>query len=410
VQFDVFFSICQVAVDGYKPNERGMMENFFEQVRAADRLGFNTAWIAESHLSSQSQKKNPAPVIPHFDGEIGLNVDFFQLAQRILATTQHLSVGSAVLNILANGGPIAAAERVRAFLLLHSLTPNERRRLEIGFASGRFPYVNAPYGMAPRTAVELAAWEVLRSKIFVEATEIFLRLLKGEELSSDQIGSARKTLRAEDFRKPGAWDAVLQAHGRTTDEIVIPAWWPFATLKLIPQEAPLDLLRLTIGAHDPKTQAFANSIMPVGVFNLSITSPEIVESTHQRMMKAYHPAGGPWSRQQMPRTVLVFINADPGISKSERIARAQERAKKVLAGYWVAMEGTLDPAKVASASDNALIGDPETIAEQVQARFNPDDRLMLWFDFFNHDSAQVVRDMELFMREVAPRFGGEARS
>jgi hypothetical protein len=33
---------------------------------------------------------------------------------------------------------------------------------------------------------------------------------------------------------------------------------------------------------------------------------------------------------------------------------------------------------------------------------------MLWFDFFNHDSKAVVHEMELFMREVAPRFGGGA--
>jgi alkanesulfonate monooxygenase SsuD/methylene tetrahydromethanopterin reductase-like flavin-dependent oxidoreductase (luciferase family) len=406
--FDIFFSICQVSVDGYKPSERVMMQNFFEQARAADQLGFGTAWIAESHLSSESQKKNPGAIIPHFEGEIGLNVDFLQLSHRLLATTERLSVGSAVMNILCNGGPIAAAERIRSFLLLHGLTPGERRRLEVGFATGRFPYINAPYGIVPRTPVEHAAWDVLRNKVFVEATEIFLRLLKGEELSSDAIGTGRKTLRREDFRKPADWDAVLAAHGRAVDEIVIPAWWPFETLKIIPQEAPLELLRLTIGSHDARSQDFANTILPVGVFNLSITSREVVESTHQRMLKTFNPAGGPWTRARMPRTTLVFINADPGASKAERNERARARARKVLAGYWTAMEGTLDPRKVESASDNALIGDPETIEAQMRERFAPDDRLMLWFDFFNHDSGAVVNEMELFMREVAPRFGAHA--
>ncbi len=409
MEFDVFFSICQVAVDGYKPSERVMMENFFEQVRAADRLGCGTAWLAESHLSSVSQKKNPGAVIPHFDGEIGLNVDFLQLAQRILASTGRLSVGSAVMNILCNGGPIAAAERVRAFLLLHSLQPHERRRLEVGFAQGRFPYINAPYGIVPRNPVEAAGWDVLKNKIFTEATEIFLRLLRGDELSAGEIGAARKTFQRADFRKPAEWDAVLAAYGKPAESIDIAPWWSFPTLKIIPQEAPLELLNLVIGSHDPETQVFANTFMPVGVFNLSITSRDVVESTHQRMQKAYNTSRGPWTRSHMPRTTLVFINGDPGVSGTERNARARAHARQALAAYWTALEGTLDPRKVESASDNALIGDPDAIEAQMRERFDPGDRLMLWFDFFNHDSRQVVRDMELFMREVAPRFSPQPR-
>ncbi len=407
MQFDVFFSICQVAVDGYKPSERVMMENFFEQARAADRLGMGTAWLAESHLSSESQKKNPGAVIPHFDGEIGLNVDFLQLAHRIFSTTERLHVGSAVMNILCNGGPIAAAERVRAFLLLHSLARGESRRLEVGFAQGRFPYINAPYGIVPRSPAEAAGWEVLKNKIFMEATEIFLRLIRGEELSSQDIESARKQLVRADFRKDLEWESVLAAHGSRAEAVPVAPWWRFDKLKIIPQEAPLDLLRLTIGSHDAASQVFANRFLPVGVFNLSITSRDVVESTHQRMLKAFHPKGGPWTRSHMPRTTLVFINADAGASSTERNARARAHAHKALAAYWTALEGTLDPRKVESASDNALIGDPDAIEAQMRERFDPEDRLMLWFDFFNHDSKQVVRDMELFMREVAPRFGGQ---
>jgi alkanesulfonate monooxygenase SsuD/methylene tetrahydromethanopterin reductase-like flavin-dependent oxidoreductase (luciferase family) len=408
MELDVFFSICQVAVDGYKPSERVMMENFFEQVRAADRLGYGTAWLAESHLSTESQKKNPGAVVPHFEGEIGLNVDFLQLATRIFATTERLHAGSAVMNILCNGGPIAAAERVKAFLLLHSLNPGEKRRLEVGFAQGRFPYINAPYGIVPRSPVEKAAWEPLKSRIFTEATEIFLRLIRGEELASSAIETGRKRLTREDFRKGSDWEAVLMAHGSLVDAVEIAPWWKFDTLQIIPREAPLDHLRLTIGSHEPPVQVFANRYLPVGVFNLSITSRDVVESTHERMQKAYNTARGPWSRSLMPRTTLVFLNADPGVSKAERNARAREHAQKALAAYWTALEGTLDPKKVESATDNALVGDPDVIEAQMRERFDPDDRLMLWFDFFNHDSKRVVRDMELFMSEIAPRFPTKA--
>ena len=117
MEFDIFFSICQTEVNGYMPSERVMFENFFEQVDLADRLGFGTAWVAESHLSTEVQKTNPGAVIPHFVGEIGLNTDILQLAHRIFGRTKRIGVGSAIMNILCNGGPIAAAERIRTFLI-----------------------------------------------------------------------------------------------------------------------------------------------------------------------------------------------------------------------------------------------------------------------------------------------------
>src|SRR5205809_1441949 len=207
VEFDIFFSICQTEVDGYLPDERTMFANFFEQVELADRLGFGTAWVAESHLSTEVQKTNPGAVIPHFVGEIGLNTDILQLAHRVFARTRRIGMGSAIMNILCNGGPIAAAERIKTFLTLHGLNPDEKRLLTVGFASGRFPFINVPYGIVPRDAVEAAAWPVVKNKIFEEATEIFLRLLKGETLNASMI--TPRFLRRADFRSDDDWRKVL---------------------------------------------------------------------------------------------------------------------------------------------------------------------------------------------------------
>src|SRR3954469_5551991 len=268
MELDIFFSISQTEVDGYMPSERVMFENFFEQVELADRLGFGTAWVAESHLSTETQKMNPGAVIPHFVGEIGLNTDILQLGHRIFARTKQIGVGSAIMNILCNGGPIAAAERVETFLALHGLDPNERRLLTVGFAAGRFPFINIPYGIVPRNAVEEAAWPVVKNKIFEEATEIFLRLLKGETLNSGLI--APRSLRRADFRSDADWQRVVDAFGQQVDEVPVARRWTFPNLKIVPENPRMDLLRLSIGSHDPATQLFANTIMPVGVFNLSI--------------------------------------------------------------------------------------------------------------------------------------------
>jgi alkanesulfonate monooxygenase SsuD/methylene tetrahydromethanopterin reductase-like flavin-dependent oxidoreductase (luciferase family) len=406
--FDVFFSICQTDVEGYIPSEKIMFRNFFDQVKLADDLGFRTAWVAETHLSCQVQKRNPGAVIPHFQGEIGLNTDILQTAHKVFAQTKNIHVGSAIRNILCNGGPMAHAEAIRMFLSLHGLDEQETRLLEIGFASGRFPFSNVPYGIRPRNEVERAAWPALRGLIFMEATEIFLRFLRGDVFAAKDVTA--KTLKRQLFRSDQDWASVIQAWRKETGEsgdpeqISVPSFWSFDEVGVIPFDAPMHLLKLTIGAHDAASQNFANQFMPVGVFNLSITPGPVIEETHERMKKIYHADGGPWSRQHMPRTVLVFIDDSPGVSLEIRRQRAREKANKALSNYWRAVEGTLDPAKIEQAVDNALIGTSEDIIEQMKARFDQADRLMLWFDFNNHDNEEVKQSMRWFMEKVAPTF------
>lgn len=405
--YDIFLSICQTEVDGVIPSERVMFENFFDQVRLADNLGFGCAWVAETHLSCQVQKRNPNAVIPHFRGEIGLNTDILQLGHKIFAQTKRIHVGSAIRNILCNGGPIAHAEAVRTFLSLHGLTPGENRLLELGFASGRFPFSNVPYGIRPRNELEMIAWPALRGLVFQEATEIFLRFLKGEVFNSRSV--TPKVLTRAHFRSDADWERVVEAHRReggsaakSEDGIEIAPFWVFDDVGVIPFEAPLHLLRLTIGAHDAASQTFANRFLPVGVFNLSITPGAVIEETHQRMKTAFHRDGGAWNRSRMPRTVLVFIDNSPGLSDEARRVKAESAARAALENYWKAIEGTLDPLKIENAVDNALVGSPRDILEQMSTRFDVDDRLMLWFDFNNHDNESVKRSMKWFMEDVAP--------
>jgi len=405
MQFDLFFSISQTPVAGVQPDEATMFRNFFAQVEAADALRYDTAWVAESHLSSEVQKTSRKPVVPHWQGEIGLNTDILQLSHRVFQRTRRLQTGSAVMNILCNGGPIAAAERVATFCALHGLDPAEKRRLHVGFAAGRFEFMNRAAGIVPRDAVEEAAWPALKGKVFAEACEVFLRLLRGDVLSSEDVRPP--ALARADFRSDGDWERVRDAaraagtlHG---DAVSFARRWNFEALRIVPHEWRRDVLRLLIGSHDPALQEDVNRFLPVQVFNLSITKPEIIEDTHQRMTRAYHPDGGAWKRSYMPRTVFVFLNERPGLTETQRRAAAREEARAALGAYWTALEGTLDPAKVENAADNALIGNAADVAAQMLARFHPEDRVMLWFDFFNHDCARVIANMEDFMAHVAPR-------
>ena len=166
MEFDIFFSISQTPDhNGFTPSESEMFSNYYAQLNAADRLGFGVAWLAQAHLSTQTQQENSKPVVPHWQGEVGLCTDFFQLAHLMFSRTNKIHVGSAVMSLLTHGGPVGIAERVGAFLALHGLNPNEKRKLRIGFSAGRFEFMARPYGIVPRDIVEEAAWPALRGQI-----------------------------------------------------------------------------------------------------------------------------------------------------------------------------------------------------------------------------------------------------
>ena len=407
MEHDIFFSISQTPnSDGYIPTESEMLNNYFQQLSVADELGFGVAWLAQAHLSTEVQKSNTKPVVPHWKGEVGLCTDFPQLAAESFRRTKNIEVGSAVVTILASGGPIAQAERIANTLLYHGLDENENRKLHVGFASGRFEFMARPYGIVPRNSIEEAAWPALRGQIFMEASEIFLRLLMGETINSDMTYDT--VLTRANFRSDEDWQAVQDAAvefenlSERPTEIPIPKRYVFEDIKIIPQSYRRELLELIAGTHDPIAQNYVNQFAPVKVFNLSITKPEIIDATHEKMAGIFASKGLEWKRSDMPRTSFVFLNAEAGLSPEEQSAAARKEADEALGAYWSALEGTIDPQKVANAAKNALIGNPQEIAEQISARFHPEDRIMAWFDFFNHDSDRVCRNMTAYMEQVVP--------
>ena len=402
---DIFFSISQTPdVNGETPSEKKMFANYFQQLRHADQLGFGVGWLAQAHLSTETQKSNSMPVVPHWNGEVGLCTDFPQLALESFRKTEKIDIGSAVVAILASGGPIAQAERIANTVQFLSMM-DSKRRLHVGFSSGRFEFMARPYGITPRNSWEKVAWKALRGQIFMEASEIFLRLLKGDTINSNKI---RKTvLTRGNFRNNEDWAAVQEAYladsgDVSAEEIPIPNRYQFEDISIIPKDWNRKQLQLIAGTHDPNAQKFINTILPVRIFNLSITSPEIINEAHNRMSEHYHADGGEWKRSYMPRTSFVFINDEETLTSEEKSKTANQEAKDALQAYWNALEGTIDPDKVAKATNNALVGNVEEIAAQIVERFHRDDTIMAWFDFFNHDSDRVCRNMSAYMEKVVP--------
>ena len=406
MKYDVFFSLSQTEVDGYTPDTKTMFSNFLDQVRLADELEFQTAWVAETHLSCQTQKKTSLAVVRDFKGEIGINSDILQLAPLIFSRTKKINIGSAIRNILCNGGPITHAESVKHFMALHEVSGYSDRQIELGFAAGRFNFSNAPFGVYPRDEIEMIAWNQIKVLAFKEATEIFLRLLLGQEISSTE--TSPHFLDASHFRDKKEWHKIrnlAKEDGRLTkdERIQLKKFFIFEIMSLIPLDVSLDRLTLTLGSHDPSVQKLCNEYLPVRVFNLSITSSEVIEKTHERMRSVYHKIGGLWKRWFMPRTCMIFIDDSPGASEATKELRAKEKAARAWENYWRAMAGTIDPQKVKDAVDNAIYGSHELVAEKIVQLYHPQDRLMLWFDFNNHDNEDIKNTMKVFREKVIPR-------
>lgn len=399
MRFDLFHSLARIDTVRPQLSDRQVFELFFRQVELGEALGFGTMWVAESHFSSETQKRNPAAVIPHFMGEVGLNCDSVQLAQQVLARTRRLGFGTAILNIVGgNGGPIAAADRIRMLSWYNALSDSPRR-LDIGVASGRFPYINQPFGIAPRSPEEKALWPQYQQLIFVEALEIFLRLLSGDCLGSDAVSRHRIDRRF--FRDDASYEAVCRELGGESWEYE--PRWRFAPLKLVPELPVADWKRfmtIVLGSADPYARDHALRFGDLDLFNLSFTPPAQIDATHAVMRERYAEASKSWHRSRMPRTVLVFID--------ETNAAAERRASTCFDTYIEAMRGTVATPDKDVLMARALIGDPQRVKEQLAPddphAFHPDDRLMLWFEFNQADGAAIERQMRLFAEDVLPHY------
>ncbi len=404
MKYDIFFSISQTKVNGFIPTTNQIFSNFFDQVKLADELEFGTAWVAETHLSCQTQKKTSLKVVPDFKGEVGLNTDILQIANAVYDQTKKIKIGSAIRNILCNGGPIAHAEALKTFLTFKQFTKHQDRELELGFAAGRFDFTNAPYGVRPRNKFETLFWHLVKSSVLQEASEIFMRLLAGEELSSLMV--SQKYLTESDFRTKKDWEKALdlaRVQGSFESfKIKIKKFYDFEMLSLIPMDTDMSKLQFIVGTHDPKVQESCNRFFPTRVFNLSITPPHIIEETHVRMKKIYHQDGGSWQRWFMPRTVMIFMDDTKGFSVEQKNEKAKLKAHSAWENYWKAMAGTIDQKKVKEAVDNTVFGSPEQVAQKICFKYHSHDRLMLWFDFNNHENKDIKKSMVLFREKVVP--------
>ena len=406
--FDVFHSIGRIDGLKHQRSDEMIFADFFSEVEVAESCGYGTIWCAESHFSSQLQQNRPDGVIPNYCGEIGLNCDSPLLAMAIFEKTQRLGFGTAIFNIVGgNGGPIAAADRIRT-LIWHNSLRQIPRSLSIGIAAGRFPYINEPFGIVPRDPIESLLWPQYKRLIFLEALEIFLRLSYGETIGSEDL--TKYSIDQQMFRDLDEWQLVQAgladlvtstATSKIETSLKYRPRWHFESLQLIPAMPDKDLgeaVSFVLGSSDPMARELALRYGDIDLFNLSFTAPEKIEAIHTEMIDYYGRAGRTWSRSQLPRTVLVFIDHD--------YQTAAARASDSFDVYIEAMRGTVGVPEKTTLQERALIGTPDDIRRQLALGsshgFAPEDRLMLWFEFSQTDSAAIKKQMQTFADQVIP--------
>ncbi len=389
--FDLFHSISDPIVGTRKMGERSSVAAFLRQVQLAEFLGMNTVWCAESHFSSETQKTTSVATIPYFRGEVGINSDSFQLFHLLAQHTKGIHFGTAIHNIVGgSGGPIASADRVNFLRFCNENFWPTKRILRIGVAAGRFPYQNTAFGILPRDQNEEKYWLLIKRYIFLEALEIFLRLLKGEVVNSNLIH--RYHLTRDEIQKSNVEKFAMPQ----SERYEIRRRWEFENVSLVPSvEEDMEHFRIVLGSQDPQALALARKFWDVDLFHLSFTSPEQIEQLHCQLASSCLT----WRRERLPRTVLIFIDKDR--------KKARELADNVLNTYIDAMHGTAQVPKKSVLLERALVGDASEIREQLDPanprRFHLEDRLMLWFEFNQLDGAAIEGQMKYFWQDVVEK-------
>jgi hypothetical protein len=283
-----------------------------------------------------------------------------------------------------------------AFLNAMNASP---RKLHVGVAAGRFPYINAPFGIVPRDDIEKALWPQYQRLIFIEALEIFLRLSRGETLASSDVKPWR--IDRSLFRSEDEFRTAMNAVGGSPDGVPYRARWDFERLRLVPEMVEQDYvawMNFVLGSHDPLARDHGLQFADLDIFNLSFTPPSQLAKVHDEMFVRYRESGRVWHRSRMPRTVLVFID--------QNAHRARDMAASCFDVYIEAMRGTVALPPKDELMARALIGEPADLVEQLSPGnangFHPDERLMLWFEFNQNDHDAIKRQMRLFAEKVMP--------
>ncbi|MCG8543227.1 MAG: LLM class flavin-dependent oxidoreductase [Alphaproteobacteria bacterium] len=110
----------------FDKGEAQVIREHMEQIKLADRLGFDAVWLTEHHFSS-------VPYVPDVMGEYGLSTSPFALACAVAQVTERVRIGTAV-KVLPLEHPLHTAEDI---ILADILSDG---RIDVGVGTGYRKY------------------------------------------------------------------------------------------------------------------------------------------------------------------------------------------------------------------------------------------------------------------------------
>jgi len=143
----------------FSKGEAQVIHEHLEQMKLADRVGFDAVWLTEHHFSS-------VPYVPDVMGEYGLSTSPFALACAVAQVTERVRIGTAV-KVLPLEHPIRTAEDITFADILSN------GRIDVGVGTGYRKYEFEGLGVAVEEKVER----------FKEALEIMVGAWTTEEFS-----------------------------------------------------------------------------------------------------------------------------------------------------------------------------------------------------------------------------------
>ena len=334
-----------------------VIHNELEQAEWTEELGFDAVWLTEHHFI-----------------DYGLSVDPIALAAAIAARTRRVRIGLAAA-ILPFHHPVRLAEELALTDII------SRGRLDVGVGRGNRPVEFAGYGVP----------QIENRERMDEALEIMLRAWTEERFSYQgrffTIHQAGVIPKPQQRPHPPLYQVCVS---KDTIENTALRGWPMLN----------SLLRGTIEQLATSRDIYVTALQKAG------RSPQDIAGLLGDWGVSRHIYVAPTdaqAREEAKAAELWYQDAFRRFVIPERIEDTHPSLQPAFRAMAERFGRPIDWDELVR--DTLAFGSPDTVATKIEAmRDLGIGQILCWMSFGGLPQAKVRRSMELFAREVMPRF------
>jgi alkanesulfonate monooxygenase SsuD/methylene tetrahydromethanopterin reductase-like flavin-dependent oxidoreductase (luciferase family) len=321
-----------------------------QQIETADELGFDAVWLAEHHFQWY-----------------GIATDLMVIAGWVAARTQRVRIGTAIV-VLPFHNPLRLAEQAATIDLMSG------GRLDVGVGRGYQSAEYAGFGLS---------MDESRTR-FNECMEVLLKAWTEESFSYD--GQFTKATDVTVLPKP-----VQKPH----PPVYVASWMTPETIKYAAERGFPILAPAGLASDQIKTnyQLYRETLRSLGRDASNLELPALVHIYVDDNDERGRQIGGEHSM----RYGASLITLGTPVKKGGELSKDFEHYKEFGQAGRVVRE---------QRQELMLFGNPDSVARKI--RWMRDELgvryVMCWMNMGGLEHHKVLRSMELFATEVAPRF------